>query len=81
MGASINKENGSIFLKGLKQIAEKKTLVPIKDVRGKGLLLAIEFESDARHIVELFKDKGVLAKHTHSTTIRFAPPLIITNNK
>lgn len=75
------KENGEYFLEGLKRIAEKKTKVPIKDVRGKGLLMAIEFESDARHIVEMLKDKGVLAKHTHSTTIRFAPPLIITKNQ
>jgi ornithine--oxo-acid transaminase len=75
------KEFGGYFLEGLRNIAKKKTIVPIKEVRGKGLLLAIEFESDARHIVEMFKDNGVLAKHTHSTIIRFAPPLIITKDQ
>ena len=79
--AQRSKEFGAYFLEGLSKIAEKKTIVPIKEVRGKGLLMAIEFESDARHIVELFKDNGVLAKHTHSTTIRFAPPLIITKDQ
>lgn len=79
--AQRSRELGAIFLEGLKKISEKKTIVPIKDVRGKGLLIAIEFYTDARHIVELFKDKGVLAKHTHSTTIRFAPPLIITKEQ
>ncbi|TES95287.1 MAG: ornithine--oxo-acid transaminase [Promethearchaeota archaeon] len=79
--AQRSKEFGAYFLDGLSKIAEKKTIVPIKEVRGKGLLMAIEFESDARHIVELFKDNGVLAKHTHSTTIRFAPPLIITKDQ
>jgi len=79
--AQRSKEFGIYFLEGLKNIAKKKTIVPIKDVRGKGLLLAIEFHSDARHIVQMFKDKGVLAKHTHSTTIRFAPPLIITKDQ
>jgi len=79
--AQRSKEFGTYFLGGLSKIAEKKTIVPIKDVRGKGLLMAIEFESDARHIVELFKDNGVLAKQTHSTTIRFAPPLIITKDQ
>ena len=79
--AQRSKEFGAIFLEGLKKIAEKKTIIPIKDVRGKGLLMAIEFESDARHIVELFKDNGVLAKHTHSTVIRFAPPLIIPKDQ
>ena len=43
--------------------------------------MAIEFHTDARHIVQKFKDNGVLAKHTHSTTIRFAPPLIITKEQ
>jgi ornithine--oxo-acid transaminase len=75
------REFGGYFLEGLRNIAKKKTIVPIKEVRGKGLLLAIEFESDARHIVEMFKDNGVLAKHTHSTIIRFAPPLIITRDQ
>ena len=79
--AQRSKEFGTYFLDGLSKIAEKKTIVPIKEVRGKGLLMAIEFKSDARHIVELFKDNGVLAKHTHSTTIRFAPPLIITKDQ
>ena len=79
--AQRSKEFGTYFLEGLSKIAEKKTILPIREVRGKGLLMAIEFESDARHIVELFKDNGVLAKHTHSTTIRFAPPLIITKDQ
>jgi len=79
--AQCSKEFGIYFLEGLKNIAKKKTILPIKDVRGKGLLIAIEFHSDARHIVQMFKDKGVLAKHTHSTTIRFAPPLIITKDQ
>ena len=79
--AQRSKEFGTYFLDGLSKIAEKKTIVPVKEVRGKGLLMAIEFESDARHIVELFKDNGLLVKHTHSTTIRFAPPLIITKDQ
>jgi len=75
------KEFGAYFMQGLKKIAEKETIVPIKEVRGKGLLMAIEFTTDARHIVEMLKDNGILAKDTHSTTIRFAPPLIITREQ
>jgi len=71
------KKLGAYFIEGLRKIVDKKTKIPVKEVRGKGLLIAIEFEEDARHIVELLKDKGILAKDTHSTTIRFAPPLII----
>ncbi|MFX1503640.1 MAG: aspartate aminotransferase family protein, partial [Promethearchaeota archaeon] len=74
------KEMGAYFLKRLKEIAEKKTKIPIKEVRGKGLLIAVEFEEDARQIVEELKDNGILAKDTHSTIIRFAPPLVITKD-
>jgi len=75
------KQLGAYFIDGLKKISEKETIVPIKEVRGKGLLMAIEFATEARHIVEMLKDNGILAKDTHSTTIRFAPPLIITKEQ
>jgi len=79
--AERSKRNGEYFMDGLRKIASKETIIPIKEVRGKGLLMAIEFENEARHIVEMLKDKGILAKDTHSTTIRFAPPLIITKDE
>ncbi|MFW9874094.1 MAG: ornithine--oxo-acid transaminase [Candidatus Thorarchaeota archaeon] len=74
-------EIGVYFIKRLREIAEKRTKIPIKEVRGKGLLIAVEFTEDARQIVEDLKNKGILAKDTHSTTIRFAPPLIITREE
>ncbi len=75
------KEMGDYFMKRLKEIAEKRTKIPVKEVRGKGLLIAIEFEENARHIVEELKNNGILAKDTHATIIRFAPPLIITKEE
>lgn len=75
------KRLGAQFIDGLKKIVEKGSKIPVKDIRGKGLLMAIEFETDARHIVEELKDNGILAKDTHSTIIRFAPPLIITQEE
>ncbi|NHJ87521.1 MAG: ornithine--oxo-acid transaminase [Asgard group archaeon] len=72
------KELGDYFMVGLKKIAAMKTKVPIIDVRGKGLLIAIELDGKARPFTEGMKDKGILAKETHATTIRFAPPLVIT---
>jgi ornithine--oxo-acid transaminase len=75
------KKMGAYFFEGLKKITEKATIIPVKEVRGKGLLIAIEFKEDARHIVEELMKNGILAKDTHSTTIRFAPPLIITKEE
>jgi ornithine--oxo-acid transaminase len=70
-------ELGEYFINGLKEIAKKKTKTPVKEVRGKGLFIAIEFDGKARPYTEAMKENGILAKETHATTIRFAPPLII----
>ena len=56
----------------------------ITEIRGKGLLNAIELipeAGNARQYTEKLKDLGVLAKETHVTTIRFAPPLTITEEQ
>jgi len=68
---------GTLFLEGLKQIVNPL----IKDVRGKGLMLAIEFHTEAggaRQYCLKLKEKGLLCKETHDDIIRFAPPLVIT---
>jgi ornithine--oxo-acid transaminase len=70
-------ELGPYFQEGLKKIASKNTTLPIKEIRGKGLLIGVEFDGNVRPIVEELMKKGLLAKDTHETTIRFAPPLII----
>ncbi len=73
-------ELGEYFLSKLKTLPSHV----IKEVRGKGLLLAIEFTEEAgkaKPYVLAMKEKGLLAKQTHETTIRFAPPLIITKEQ
>ncbi len=50
----------------------------VAEVRGKGLLIGIELREKARSYCEGLRDAGILAKETHETVIRFAPPLIIT---
>jgi ornithine--oxo-acid transaminase len=79
--AEKSEEMGKYFIDGLKAIAEHKTRLPVKDIRGKGLLIAIEFEGNARPLVEDLMKNGILAKDTHETTIRFAPPLVITKEQ
>tara|TARA_B100000242_G_scaffold149989_1_gene106994 strand:- start:321 stop:1535 length:1215 start_codon:yes stop_codon:yes gene_type:complete len=57
----------------------------IKEIRGKGLLNAIEIRkassTTAWEICMLLKNKGLLAKPTHGNIIRFAPPLIINKKE
>src|SRR5690606_7239613 len=71
---------GEIFRAGLREIQKDHPL--IKEVRGKGLLNAIELDVDpesttAWDLCLLMMDHGLLAKPTHGNIIRFAPPLII----
>lgn len=57
----------------------------IKEVRGKGLLNAVEVKEDsgvdAWQLCLKLKENGLLAKPTHETTIRFAPPLVISEEQ
>ncbi len=68
---------GAYFLSELEKIQHPA----IKEVRGVGLMLAIELKEGtpggARAICESLMRMGILCKETHTYTIRFAPPLII----
>jgi len=70
-------ELGEHFRSGLERIGSDK----IKEVRGKGLLLAIELKTEAGpawHYCNRLKEEGILAKDTHGQTIRFAPRIVVT---
>ena len=68
---------GNYFVEKLKEIPSKH----VKEVRGKGLLIGVELNPEAggaRRFCEVLKENGILAKETHDNVIRFAPPLVIT---
>jgi ornithine--oxo-acid transaminase len=53
----------------------------VSEVRGKGLWIGIELTPEAapaREVCERLLDMGVLAKDTHETTVRLAPPLCVS---
>lgn len=75
---------GNIFRQRMEQLVAKSDLVSL--VRGKGLLNAIVINDDedsdtAWNICLQLKENGLLAKPTHGNIIRFAPPLIITEEQ
>ena len=56
----------------------------VKQVRGRGLLIAVELDADAggaRQYCERLAARGLLCKETHDHIIRIAPPLIITQDQ
>jgi len=74
---------GTKLLNALKQFKKKYSF--ITDVRGRGLFAAIEldpnFRKSAWDLCIQFKDRGLLAKPTHDTIIRLAPPLVIDDHQ
>jgi len=76
---------GHIFRNKMQELVEKYPDLLVL-VRGKGLLNAIvindkEESSTAWDICVKLKDNGLLAKPTHGNIIRFAPPLVITEDQ
>ncbi|AWL09990.1 Acetylornithine transaminase [Aquirufa nivalisilvae] len=74
---------GNQLLSFLHDLAKKCPL--IREVRGKGLLCAIEINTDeespiAWEICLSMMKSGLLAKPTHGNKIRLAPPLCISEN-
>jgi ornithine--oxo-acid transaminase len=73
-------ELGARFKAGLEAIRSNR----VAEVRGRGLMLAVEIHRDAgaaRPVVEALREKGILAKETHGQTIRFSPPLVVTGEE
>jgi len=71
---------GDYLVQGL---AKLKTKFPfITDVRGRGLLVAVEFKGDiAQSLVTDCLKKGLLVNQLKPNAIRFMPPLIIGNGE
>lgn len=75
-----SKLKGEYFKKELEKISTSL----FKEIRGLGLMIAIELEPKAglaRPFTNKLKEFGVLAKETHGTIIRFSPPLIINKEE
>ena len=68
------REKGKYFMDGLKKIHNPE----IKEVRGRGLLIGVEFYGDAFDYVNACIHEVVLCKETHDHTIRFAPPIPVS---
>jgi ornithine--oxo-acid transaminase len=75
---------GKLFREKMEEVIRETDLVTL--VRGKGLLNAIvindtEDSSTAWDICMALKENGLLAKPTHGNIIRFAPPLVMSEEE
>jgi ornithine--oxo-acid transaminase len=74
-------ENAARIGERLKYNLSSTSSARVREVRGLGLMLAVELEpaaGGARPICEALAARGLLAKETHGHTIRITPPLSLT---
>jgi ornithine--oxo-acid transaminase len=75
---------GKLFRKRMQTLCDELDIIRL--VRGEGLMNAIvvndsEDSSTARDMCVQLKENGLLAKPTHGNIIRFAPPLVMTEDE
>jgi ornithine--oxo-acid transaminase len=71
---------GRRFLEALRAAPMAK----VKEIRGVGLWAGVELlpgGPTTREVCEALAAEGILAKDTHETTVRFSPPLVITEDE
>jgi ornithine--oxo-acid transaminase len=66
-------ELGKLLMEKMREIQSPN----VKEIRGKGLWVAIELNGPARPVCEALMREGILCKETHDNVIRIAPPLVI----
>ena len=74
------KEMGNYLKQGLEALKDRHSF--ISDVRGMGLLLALEFDSEiAGKVVASCNDEGLLLNPVRPNAIRFMPPLTVNTQE
>jgi predicted acetylornithine/succinylornithine family transaminase len=73
------KKNGN-YLIG--QLSELKEMYPlhIKEVRGRGFMIGVDFHYECANIVAKLRDRKIFANCTNKTVLRLLPPLIMEKN-
>jgi acetylornithine/LysW-gamma-L-lysine aminotransferase len=70
---------GRYFKAKLEELQAKHSIV--KEVRGLGLMLGMEFRYDVHNIILKTMEKGVLILDAGRTVVRFLPPLVIDKDQ
>jgi acetylornithine/N-succinyldiaminopimelate aminotransferase len=70
---------GQRMLEGFQQALE--SCEGVKDIRGKGLMLAIELDRPCKELMAMALQRGVLINVTADTVVRLLPPLILNDEQ
>jgi len=63
------------------RIEELRDLPVVKEIRGRGLMLAVELKVPGKDVVKQLLEKGFIINCTHETVLRFLPPFVITTKQ
>jgi len=72
-------KQGNYFIKKLNQLKNKGNT--IKEARGKGLMIGVELNIEAKEIQNKCLEKGLLVNCASDNVLRFLPSLIITKKE
>jgi acetylornithine/N-succinyldiaminopimelate aminotransferase len=72
------RKTGAYFKQRLEEL---KDLPVVKEVRGEGLMLAVELKISGKDIVKQLLQQGFILNCTHETVLRMLPPFIITEKQ
>ena len=67
---------GKFFREGLEKLKEKHSI--IREIRGKGLMIAVELKFEVRDILMNLIKEGILMLYSGRNVLRILPPLVIS---
>ncbi|MEM3387529.1 MAG: aspartate aminotransferase family protein [Nitrososphaerales archaeon] len=70
---------GKKMMEGLEELRERHKVV--REVRGRGLMLALELRFDVKNILLSALKKGVILLYSGKNILRFLPPLVISEEE
>lgn len=73
-------EKEKVFRKGFEKLQQRFPSL-ISEVRGRGLILGVQLTQDPSPIVTAARERGLLIITCGTNTLRFVPPLIISNEE
>ena len=72
-------EMGEFLAEGLREVARSSPI--IRQVRGTGMIWALDLDREAKPFVAKAQSRGVLINCVQDKTLRFTPPLIVTREE
>jgi len=73
------RRKGDLFAEGLRKMAARRE--DIREVRGMGLMLAIEMDGETRELANRCLASGLVVNSTAGNVLRFLPPLTVTDGE